>query len=686
MQDQRDRTYACVGGTDDDLAAHLVDVRNRCLPLHPTAAETTFRLDCDPSGAVLGLTTGSDGAEHAAPGWLARTTITVLPVEFAVDRDDRWRSCLVAELLDAHGRPRQRIGIAPVDLAHTVHAVRRGRPLRLRAAALATYVLSHPTVEAWRAAEHTAPRGLTAVGLADDAAGVVADPAGVVVTGVVRTADRRFSSRTGRSFAVASVDTGDLVLDVCFAEEVHPALPRPGAVLRAIGRLVSVHAGPVTDLPPRPDAAPDLPEELLQRDPPFTLVRLPGARPWPVPLPVVDLDREHRVVAPMVTASGRTDRGVVACCVDFDSRWQLRRFPPGTAVPDRVADLPGPPESCAVHRDGVAVLTGHDLTVFDAELAVRHRATFPPGGSIAVQPGPGAVHVLVSTPVAPGEAPDRAGEAALRTGAVVHRYGLHRLELVGPEAGTWRSMELSVSGIHRPPGPDGRLPVWSGVAAADSTGAGVWFAVPTVDEYEQPCLAQVVVDAAGRFDRSLLYGPPFVTGRLQHGPHVLTGDAAGAVVDGVRWAGGPAAVTARWLPGPVPAVSLSDVDGRRTRVLEWDPAAGPAPLRMVADLPAHAEVSRAFDERTGARWYALSSWADPGVLGTVTDGGPLHPVLRVQGQAHLLAVHDGTAVVRCTLPQSPLLDLRTGRLVTPGQADTGFTYAMLGSLVAVPLP
>lgn len=70
----------------------------------------------------------------------------------------------------------------------------------------------------------------------------------------------------------------------------------------------------------------------------------------------------------------------------------------------------------------------------------------------------------------------------------------------------------------------------------------------------------------------------------------------------------------------------------------------------------------------------------------VADGGPLHPVLRVRGQAHLLAVHEGTAVVRCTLPQSPLLDLRTGRLVAPGQADTGFTYAMLGSLVSVPLP
>jgi hypothetical protein len=679
----RDRSYACVGGADADLSAHVTAVREHSLPLTPAADDTVVRLDVDRSGALLGLTDGPDGAMCAVPGFVGRAVLTVRPVRLAVDRTEPWRSCLEVDVAGTDGRPLARVGTALADLAHSMHALRTDRDLRLRAAVLATYVRSAPTVEAWTAEERTAPpRGLlSTAGSGDDA-----DPAGVAASGIVRTVERRSVARTGRGFTVASVDCGGVVLDVCWADDAMAAPLRPGAVVQAFGRLVSIHAGPVSELP-APDGGPPglaVLSGLLDRDPPLALRPLPGARPWSLPLPVVDLGTDVQVLAPLVSAAGATAEGVVACCVDWDLRWQLRRFPLGSSTPDRIADLPGHAEFCVAHEGGVVVLVGRELVVFDAALTVLHRATFPPDGSVAVQAGPSAVHVLVSGPVGGSAVPDEAGRRASQSGASVHRYGLHRLDLTGPSAGAWRSMDLPVSGILRLGSPGWPPPPV--VGPADSAGGGIWFALPTADPAGRPTQHAVAVSADGRLSQGPVPGPPWTTSSVVHAGSQLTADDVGPSVDGLRPHGDGLPATTRWLTGDVPAVVVTDPSARRTRVLEWDPAAGSPPLRLVADQPSYAEVSRATDRATGSRWYAVSSWTEPGVLGVVDGAGPVHPVLRMRGQARLLAVAGGSAVVNSMSAEAPVLDVRTGRLVPPGQTDPGQTYYLLTTLVKVPLP
>jgi hypothetical protein len=492
--------------------------------------------------------------------------------------------------------------------------------------------------------------------------------------------ETRTCARTGRAFVVLAVDAIGLALDVCVPPEaITGEQPRPDCWIEARGELTATFAGGAAALEDR--GGPSLAEEerLFEVAPPVPLRRLPGARDWPTPLPVVDLGQGAQVLAPLMTGSGGTDAGVVAACVDFDGRWQLRRFPPGSASPDRAWDLPGHPETTAVHPGGVAVLVGRELIVLDTELRLLHHAAIPGNGSVHVVAGPQAVYVVTADRATEADVPDEPGRSVLRAGGTVHRYGVHRLGLAD-DGGAWQSAQLPFSVIYRPY--DLAAPAWYGATPADSMGAGLWFAVPGVDAWGRVVQHCVEMTPDGRLDLSM-QGPPWTTARMRHGPQLLTASAAGPAVDGrpVEQPGG-AAVTTRWLPGLVPAAVTTAIDGTVTRVLEWVPG-GQGAMQLVAELAGSAFVSRAADRVTGRRWYVLANLTGSSVLGVVGDDGTLRPTHQLAGQPHLVDVRGGNAVLSHTMSSSPVLDPRTGRLMPPGQFDPGVTYLLLSTLVGL---
>jgi hypothetical protein len=674
--------YAAVGGDDDDLAAHAAEVRRSRLELSPTVAEAHFWLDHDPGGALLGVTE-APGGDAAVPGVLGRAVTQVLPLGFLRDPESVWRSCLLADVpgraLDVTAQLSARL----VDLAHSARAFVRHRPVRLRLSLLATSVRGVPGRAPAPAVTSPARAGGTTG--SPGSPGTTGSPAEAVLTGVVRAVESRSSTRTRRSFAVLTVETAGFTLDVCVAPgAVEGELPGVGAAVEATGELTATFAGGPAELDQ--EGGENLAEQsgLFVSTPPLTLRRLPGASAWPAPLPFVDLGQSEEVLAPLVTSSGATDAGIVASCVDFDGRWQLRRFPHGSGAADRVWDLPGHPEACVVHRGGVAVLVGRQLSVLDAEFRLLQQASIPGAGTVHLGASPAAVHVVVAERATEADVPDEQGRAALRAGETVHRYTLHRLGLDGPPGTTgWQSLGLPFSVLYRFYDP--AAPVWQGAGPADTTGAGLWFAVPGVDGWGRVAQHSVEVDAAGQLAlRTDVDGPPWTTARLWHGAHLLTGSSAGPAVNGMPLEQ-PGPVSTRWLGGRVPAAVVTALDGRLTRVLEWLPADGRGAVQPVAELAGNAFVSRAEDPATGRRWYVLADWAGSSVLGVVdADGAPLRPTHQLAGHPHLVDVRAGTAVLSHTMASSPVLDPRTGRLLPPQQMATDATYMFLSTLVRLP--
>ncbi|RBY87460.1 DcrB-related protein [Blastococcus sp. TF02A-26] len=643
--------YASVGGSDPGLREHAAEVRRRGLPLVPAAEGVTFRLDVDAGGGLLGVTSADAGEDSAVPGFWAGPVTTVVCRELLADHEDFWRSRLVADL---PGADDVQLVTGLVDLAHAgPGAYRRGRTTRLRLSLAAERVST------------------------GDAEPALSCPPGeplAAVTGVVRAAQRRTSGRTGRSFAVLTVDTAGLALDVCAAPEVLADLPAEGSTVTAVGRLVGVFAGTVGEL--APELSPDVEPPLVVTARPVVVPRAPvpllapaDAADRPASTPLLELPRSAQVLAPMVHTAGATDAGVVACCVDWDGRWQLRRFAPGAVVPDGVVDLAGHPEQCVVHRGGVAVVVGRELLVLDAGLQLLHRTAFPPHGLLHLVASPSAVHVLVTEPAGPADAPDDAGRRAVAQGATVHRYRLHRLDLVrlgDPAADPWQRMQLPVSGIYPPTAPS-EVPGWVEPTAADTRGEGLWFAVPGRDAWDRPAQHHLTVSAEGALAMQTdPDGPPWATGRLRHGEVLLTADSSGPAVDGRRPAStGP--VAARLLTGEVPAAVATRFDGQGTVLFELR-AGG---WTQVAATPRAVLVSSAVDRRTAARWYGFSGSDSPGVLGVVTGEGALRPVLQTREPFALVAVAADAAVATTPSPGAPVLDLRDGRLrasAGPGDA------------------
>lgn len=655
--------YASVGGDDADLAQHALAVRRGRLPLSPTVEGVSFSLDVDPSGALLGVTS-ADGTDTAVPGFWAAPVTTVVVRDLLADREDFWRSRLVGDVPGAEPVP---VVTGLVDLAHAgPGAYRRGRSVRLRLSLAAERV---------------------AVGGADRPAGLscAANHPVAEVSGVVRAAARRTSGRTGRPFTVLTVETAGLALDVCAAPEVLAELPAAGTTVTAAGRLTGVFAGTVGELAPElsPETEPPLVVTARPAAVPRTPVALtvPGDGDRPVSTPLLELARHPGVLAPLVHTAGATDAGVLACCADWEGRWQLRRFPPGATAPDAGFDLPGAPSQCVVHRGGAAVLAGRELLVLDAGLRLLHRATFPPEGALQLVASPATVHVLVTEAAGPADAPDDAGRRAAAQGATVHRYKLHRLELArlaDPMGNPWQKTDLPVSGIY-PASAQTEVPGWVEPTPADTRGEGFWFAVPGRDAWDRPAQHHLTVTAEGALAlHTDSGGPPWSTARLRHGDLLLTGDAAGPAVDGAR---PPSAgrVGTRLLAGPVPAAVAVTADGSGTHLYElrdgaWTP---------VAATPGGALGSAATDPRTGARWYALAGAEQPAVLGVVADGGALRPVLQTREPAAVVAAAGDAVVVTAPLPGAPLLDLRDGRLTAPGQPAPPGALRPLPALLSV---
>ncbi|MGY1742196.1 MULTISPECIES: hypothetical protein [unclassified Blastococcus] len=643
--------YASVGGDKTDLAQHARDVRSGRLALAPTAEGVAFALDVDPSGALLGVTWAEGAADSAVPGFWSAPVTTVVCRDLLPDREDFWRSRLVAEVPGA----REPVVATVVDLAHAgPGAYRRGRTTRLRLSLAAERV--------------TAGEG--APGLS-----CPPDRAAAEVTGVVRAAGRRTSGRTGRSFAVLTVETAGLALDVCAAPEVLADLPAEGTTVTATGRLTGVFAGTLGEL--APELSPDAEPPLVVTARPAVVPRAPvplyvpgGVDDWPATTPLVELAGAP-VLATLVHTAGATDAGVVACCADGNGRWQLRRFPPGAVVPDVVVDLGGHPQQCVVHRGGAAVVVGRELLVLDAGLQLLHRATFPPEGALQLVAGPGTVHALVTEAAGPGDAPDDAGRRAAAQGATVHRYKVHRLELSrlgDPTVNPWQKTDLPVSGVYPQTSPT-EVPGWVEPTPADTRGEGFWFAVPGRDAWDRPAQHHLTVTAEGALAlQSDPGGPPWATARLRHGELLLTGDAAGPGVDGVRApVSGP--VSTRLLAAAVPAAVAVRLDGQGTVLSELRAGA----WAQVAAAPGTVAASSAADPRTGARWYGLSGGEHPGVLGVVRDEGVLRPVLQTREPFAVVAVADDTAVVAASTPGSPALDPRDGRLLPPGSPGVPLT-------------
>ncbi|WP_409330149.1 hypothetical protein [Trujillonella humicola] len=654
--------YASVGGDDADLAQHVLAVRRGRLALAPTAEGVTFHLDVDPSGALLGVTSAEGAADTAVPGFWAAPVTTVVVADLLPDRDDFWRSRLLAEVPGAEPVP---VVTGLVDLAHAgPGAYRRGRTVRLRLSLAAERVTA---------------------GGADRPAGLscAANQPVAEVTGVVRAGTRRTSGRTGGTFTVLTVETAGLALDVCAAPEVL-ADPLPvGTTVTAAGRLTGVFAGTVAELAPELSADPEPPLVVTARPPvvPQTPAPLdvPGAGDRPAPTPVLELARHPGVLAPLVHTAGATDAGVLACCADWEGRWQLRRFPPGATAPDAGLDLTGAPQQCAVHRAGAAVLVGRELLVLDDGLRLLHRATFPPEGALQLVASPATVHVLVTRAAGPADAPDDAGRRAAAQGATVHRYTLHRLELArlgDPTGNPWQKTDLPVSGIYPTSAPT-ELPGWVEPTPADTRGEGFWFAVPGRDAWDRPAQHHLTVSADGALALETdAGGPPWAAARLRHGDLLLTGDTAGPAVDGAR-PPRSGRVATRLLPGPVPAAVATDGSGADLYELRdgaWEP---------VATSPGAALGSAATDPRTGARWYSLAGGEHPAVVAVATGAGPLRPVLQTREPATLVAAEEDAVVVTAPLPGAPLLDLRDGRLTAPGQAAPPGALRPLPALVRV---
>ncbi|MGY1813937.1 hypothetical protein [Blastococcus sp. SYSU D00820] len=658
--------YAGVGGVDEDLASHADEVTRSRLPLLPTVEGVRFWLDVDASGALLGVTAPEDGAAPTAvPGYWGSAVTPVVCRDLVVDPENFWRSRLVAEVVvPGAPQPGPAVVAAPVDLAHAgPGGYRRDSAARLRLSLAAGELTVHPDGEG-------PEPGLDCPG----------DRADAVLTGRVARAARRTSARTGREFAVLTVETAGLVLDVVTdAAEV----PEPGTTVTATGRLGAVFAGPVAGLADTP-GAPSLvttarPKPV--RRAPVRLQQLPGATDWPATTPLLELAEDAQVLAPVVSSAGGTDRGVIACCADWDGRWQLRRFPPGATAPDAAVDLPGHPAALAVHRGGVAAVIGRDLLVLDADLRILHRSALPPQGRIDVVASPAAVHVLL-TDAAGGDAPDEAGRRALAAGAAVYRYRLHRLDLARLAAGApdaWLSTDLPVSGIAaRAPGTE---PIWVDPGPADATGGGFWLAVPGGDPWGRPAQHHLVVRADGSLGLTTeVTGPPWTEARLEHGGAVLTVDERGPAVDGEP-VPQPAPSHVRLLTGAVPGAAASRFDGQGAQVYELRGDGRPR-LDLVAAAPESGHVTRAVDPGTGDRWYALSGAREPGVLGVVRGDGVLQPVLQAAEQFSVVAHAADSAVLTTTMASSPLLDERTGALLPPGQYEQG-SYRVLATLVQV---
>jgi hypothetical protein len=660
--------YAAVGGDDGELAAHAAEVRRSRLELHPVAEGARFWLDTDPSGALLAVTE-ADGVDVAVPGFLGRSVSELVPTGFVRDPESVWRSCLEAETVWRFETPTTQVRARLVDLAHAAHAIVRDRPAPLRLTLLATSLQVVPAPSAGPG-PLGGPRGSLRPQPGEDGS-----PATTMLTANVGQVETRTSARTGRAFVVLAVGAAGLGLDVCVAaESITGEQPYRDCWIEARGELTATFAGGAAGLEDR--GGPSLADEerLFDVAPPVPLRRLPGAREWPTPIPVVDLGQSAQVLAPLITGSGVTDAGVVAACVDFDGRWQLRRFPPGSATPDRVWDLSGHPQTTAVHRAGVAVLVGRELVVLDAELRLLHHAAIPGEGSVQVVAGPQAVHVVTADRATEADVPDEAGRTVLRAGGTVHRYAVHRLDLVSG-GNAWQSVQLPFSVVYR--GADPSAPIWYGATPADTDGAGLWFAVPGVDGWGRVVQHCVEMTPDGRLDLSM-QGPPWTTARLRHGGQLLTADGGGPAVDGRPVERQGSAVTTRWLPGPVPAAVTTATDGSVTRVLECLPG---GTMQLVAELTGSAFVSRADDPTTGRRWYVLANLTGSSVLGVVSDGGPLRPTHQLAGQPYLVDVRAGTAVLSHTMATSPVLDPRTGKLMPPGRFDPGVTYLLLSTLV-----
>jgi hypothetical protein len=640
--------YASVGGVDADLPQHAADVRRGRLGLAPTAEGVTFRLDADPGGALLGVTSAEGVADSAVPGFWAGPVTTVVCQDLLPDREDFWRSRLVA---DVPGAEPVRLVTGLVDLAHAgPGAYRRGRATRLRLSLTAERIT---TGEADRPPALSCPP----------------DGAEAEVTGVVRSVGRRTSARTGRPFAVLTVQTAGLALDVCAAPEVLAELPAEGSTVTAVGRLSGVFAGTIGEL--APESSPDVEPPLVVTARPPVVPRAPvplyvpqGIEDWPASTPLLELARSARVLAPLVHTAGATDAGVIACCADWDGRWQLRRFAPGAVVPDAVVELAGPPQQCVVHRGGVAVLVGRELLVLDGGLQLQHRATFPPEAALYLVASPATVHLLATEAAGPADAPDDAGRRAAAQGATVHRYRLHRLETarLGDASGNpWQKTDLPVSGIYPQTTPT-EVPGWVEPTPADTGGEGFWFAAPGRDAWDRPAQHHLTVTAEGALAlETESGGPPWTTARLRHDGLLLTGDAAGPAVDGVRTPQ-PGPVVTRLLLAAAPAVGSTRLDGQGTVLYELRAGS----WTQVAAAPGSVLTSGAVDPRTGARWYGLSGSEHPGVLGIVSGEGLLRPVLQAREPFALVAATDGTAVLSASLPGTPALDLRDGRLVAAG--------------------
>ncbi len=643
--------YASVGGVDADLPQHADDVRRTRLGLAPTAEGVTFSLDVDASGALLGVTAAEGAQASAVPGyWAAPVTVAVCR-DLLPDPEDFWRSRLVADVPGAAGAEPVRVVTGLVDLAHAgPGAYRRGRTTRLRLAL-------------------AAERVQTGGGDRPPALSCPPDRASAEVTGVVRAAGRRTSGRTGRTFTVLTVETAaGLALDVCAAPEVLAEAPAAGTPVTAVGRLGAVFAGTLGEL--APELSPDVEPPLVVSARPVVVPRapvplyVPGDIPdWPATTPLLELAATPQVLAPLVHTAGATDAGVVACCADWDGRWQLRRFPPGAVVPDTVVDLAGPPQQCVVHRGGVAVIVGRELLVLDAGLQVRHRATFPPEAALHVLASPATVHVLATEAAGPADAPDDAGRRAAAQGATVHRYRLHRLELdrLGDAtANPWQRTDLPVSGVYA--AMPAEVPGWVEPTPADTRGEGLWFAVPGRDPWDRPAQHHLTVTAEGALAlQTETGGPPWTTARLRCDGSLLTGDTGGPAVDGARTPQ-PGPVATRLLGGVVPAAVATRLDGQGTVVSELCSGG----WAQVAAAPGAVQVSSATDAAGGARWYGLSGYEHPGVLGVVTGDRPLRPVLQAREPFSLVAVADDAAVLTASTPGTPALDLRDGRLVPAG--------------------
>ncbi len=664
--------YASVGGVDADLSQHASDVRRGRLGLVPTAEGVAFSLDVDASGALLGVTSPEGGEPTAVPGFWAGAVTTVVCRDLLPDPEDFWRSRLVADVAGtdgADGAEPVRLVTGLVDLAHAgPGAYRRGRATRVRLALTAERVRTGG--DDGRPALSCPPEQATAE-----------------VTGVVRAAGRRTSGRTGHPFTVLTVETAaGLALDVCAAPEVLADLPAAGSTVTAAGRLTAVFAGAIGEL--APELSPDVEPPLVVSARPAVVPRapvplyVPGDLPdWPATTPLLELATTPQVLAPLVHTAGATDAGVIACCVDWDGRWQLRRFPPGAVVPDAVVDLAGPPHQCVVHRGGVAVVVGRELLVLDAALRLHHRAAFPEA-ALHVVASPSTVHVLATEAAGPADAPDDPGRRAAAQGATVHRYRLHRLELgrLGdPTTNPWQKTDLPVSGVYAPMPTE--VPGWVEPTPADTRGEGFWFAVPGRDAWDRPAQHHLTVTAEGSLAlQTETTGPPWTTARLRHGELLLTGDSAGPAVDGVR-APRPGPVASRLLAAPtpdgVPAAVATRLDGQGTVLAElrsdtWT---------QVAAAPGSVLVTSATDARTGARWYGLSGHEHPGVLGMVTGERVLRPVLQAREPFALVSVADDAAVLTASTPGTPVLDLRDGRLVPAGRPTAA--QRPLSSLVQV---